>query len=208
MARFEIGYEEGLKKYDDAMDEAEARLIQSGLSLAERPTDRAGEFANIPTIPSDLNQSSLEELNRLLGQFTAWFDYANGQLRHAEVRRNGATSKSKFAWAKIRGLKEGTVADKDNDVRTDSRYVNVDSELLRDESLALYLIAIRDGMMRNIETVSRAIEAVRLKLSMGGRAVNAARNHDPEQVKETFRTSRRGEMPKRSATDVFKRRGR
>src|SRR5512137_1416361 len=208
MARFEIGYEEGLKKYDDAMDEAEARLIQMGLSLGERPLQKSGEFADIPNMPPHLNEVSISALHNLLGQFTAWYGYANGQLRHAEVRRTGGTSNTNLSWAKIRGLKEGTVSDRDDAVRIDSRYVNVDSEFLRDESLTLYLIAIRDTMQRNIETISRAIEAVRLQMNIEGRGAAVARHKTNEATREVFNKSRRTELPKKSATDVFKRRGR
>lgn len=202
MATFDINYEDGLNALDTAVDTAEATVIKMGLHPADRPTDRRGEFAEMPRLPVALDDAKYPELQRLLGEFTVWYDYAIGQLRQAEIRRNGADEKRTFSWAKIRKLKDGTVADKDDSVRTDSRYVTVNAALLETDSVVRLLNGIVDGLKRDIDTVSRAIAALDARTNVEGRGAAVARRQESDTVRDVFRTGRRQQS--RSALDTFK----
>jgi len=202
MASFDISYEDGLNMLDTAVDRAEATVIKMGLHPADRPTDRSGGFAEMPCMPVSLNDTKYAELTHLLGAFTAWYDYALGQLRNAEIHRNKSDEKRSLSWAKLRKLKEGTVADKDDAVRIDSRYVTANAELLETDSVVRLLNGIVEGLKRDIETVSRAIAALDSRTNVEGRGAAVARKQEASTVREVFRTGRREQN--RSALDTFK----
>lgn len=155
MPSFEVNYEEGLAYYDDAYNNAEQEIVDMGLPLTRRPCDRNGEFADRPELPPRLDACGWSNLQNLLGQFTAWFSYANEQLPAAMGRRNAAESKRSFAWSKIRKSQKGTVADKDDATKTDKRYIKVAAEYEQCDTVVRLLRHIVEGLQREIETVSR-----------------------------------------------------
>lgn len=216
MASFDVQYDEGLNKYDEASDSAEADVINMGLVLDTRPLGRDKEFAEFPRMPADLSQTSFSELQRLIGVFTTWYSYAIGQLKRAEGLRNVADKKRTFAWSRIRKLKTGTVQDKDDATRTDGRFVDVDAAYERADALARMLNGIAEGLKRDIDTISRSASVLESRIDTEGRGVAFSRKGQAEVARNSFRSSRRsGSQPdhdepksRRSALDVFKTRGR
>jgi hypothetical protein len=202
MARdFEIEYERGLQAYDDAQDEADAQLTRMGLGAVVRPLIKGGDFDELPSMPPDLGELNHGQLTALLGRFTAWYGYALGRQADAQVQRNGSEEKRSVSWAKIRRLKDGTVADKDDAARIDTRYVSINASLFRDESVLTKVRVIVEGLKRNIETISRAIAALESRINIEGRGVAAARKQGSEAVQAVFHRAHR------SALDPFKKRG-
>jgi hypothetical protein len=201
LINFEIDYEKGLKLYDSAFSSAEDEVIRMGLPLSSRPSDMNGRLTDIPDLPPDISLLKLDTLQRLLGQFTAWYDYANGQLRLSSALQDCSTSKAKFAWAKIRSCKEGTVDDKNDATRTDSRYVTVDTELHQSKVKTDLLSAMTEGLKRKIETVSRTITALDERMNVEGRQISVTK-------KQNFRTPQESAYSNRvkgcSVLDVFK----
>ena len=177
----EVDYDDGLALYDDAIEAAEEEVIRRGLPISNRPLGEDEEFAQFPQMPADLSQIQFATLQKLMGQFTAWFGYAIGQLKIAEGQRNAAEKQRSFAWSSIRRLKSGTVSDKDDAVRTDRRYVAVDSKYEHCDAKVRIYNGIVDGLKRDIETVSRAA------LSLGSLA---------NVRTETFRAFTEGEFKK------------
>jgi hypothetical protein len=199
MARdFEIDYEKLINLYRDAPDQADAALMRMGLHQAERPTNRHGEMADMPAMPPDISGLNSSELSSLMGKLTAWYGYALGRQADAQGRRNASEKQVKGAWAKLRRLKEGTVTDKDDAVRTDSRYVAVDAILETDEDLLIHLRAIVDTLKRNIESISRAMSALDSKINVEGRGAAMARKQGSAVAEGACRTGRR------SALDSFR----
>jgi len=205
MAKFEVTLEEGLKRYDDAMDEAEADLIERGLPLAERPTHSDSKFSTIPKMPQDLSQAGYDVLQRLMGEFTEWYNYANCQLAVAYIRQNGAEAKVRLAWAKIRDLKEGTVSDKDDAARVDIRFISVDAGMLYAKSMVTYLNALKSGLEQDIATISRSITARSAQGNIDGRGASVRRGASAGSD-VNFQDGRR--MPSQSALNPFKKRHR
>lgn len=192
MSRFAPKFEDGLKGYDNATEEAIEDLHKMGLGVATRPEDEEGEFADRPVLPPDLSALTFVQTQKLMGQFSAWYDYAVGQLKVAEVRRNGADEKKGFAWSAIRKLKEGTVDDKNDDTRTDSRFMDVNSQYHYCDSLVRMLQGIVEGLKRDIETISRAATIMADRQGVGGRAVSVERKgRNRSDVLTKFRTGRR-----------------
>lgn len=191
MASFEVRYDDALSMLDESLDEAEADVINMGLNVATRPTDRRGEFTDVPRMPEDLSQVTFQELQRLIGQFTEWFGYAVGQLKRAEGSRNTAEEKKTTAWAIIRKLKTGTVSDKDDAVRTDARYVRVVAHYNYCDTKYRLLVGIVEGLKRDIDTISRAATVLENRMGAEGRGVAVSRKGRAEQAGETFRSSRR-----------------
>lgn len=213
MPSFETNYDDGLALYDDAIDQAEAEVISRGLPVSTKPIGRDGEFQQFPTMPPDLSVVKFPELQRKIGEFTAWFSYAIGQLKLAEGYRNAAEKKRSFAWSRIRKLKSGTVSDKDDAVRTDDRYVRVDAHYEHCDAKVRLYGAIVEGLKRDIETISRAASVLEARTGVEGRGVAVSRRGRTESAGETFRSSRRHHdepPPKRSGggLDVFKKRRR
>lgn len=222
MPSFEVQYDQGLSAYDDAVDQAEADVIDMGLALDTRPVGRDKEFADFPRMPVDLSTTTFPELQRLIGVFTSWYSYVVGQLKKAEGLRNAADKKRTFAWSRIRKLKTGTVQDKDDAVRTDRRFVDVDASYERADALARMLNGIAEGLKRDIDTISRAASVLESRVDTEGRGVAVGRKGRADSARDAFRKGRRGggheeEEPQsngrgrgrnRSALDVFKKRGR
>lgn len=212
-ANFETGYDDGLALYDDAIDQAEAEVIGRGLPVSTKPVGRDGDFAQFPTMPPDLSITQFPEMQRKIGEFTAWFGYAIGQLKLAEGWRNAAEKKRSFAWSRIRKLKSGTVSDKDDAVRTDDRYVKVDAHYEHCDAKVRIYGAIVEGLKRDIETISRAASVLEARTGVEGRGMSVGRKGRTEATRNTFRSSHRGHEeppPERSrgGLDVFKKRGR
>lgn len=218
MPTFEMEYGEGIALYDNAIDAAEAEIIRRGLPLSSKPLAADGEFANFPCMPADLSMVTFPELQKLIGQFTAWFGYAIGQLKLTEGYRNAAEKQRAFAWSSIRKMKTGTVSDKDDSVRTDRRYMTVDAKYEHCDAKVRVYGAIVEGLKRDIETISRAASVLEARTGVEGRGVAVGRKGRTDSAHGAFRTGRRRpeiEEPQAEAPpqrsgglDVFRKRGR
>lgn len=189
MPSFEVTFEEGMKTYSESPDRAEAAIIDMGLSVSTRPTDRAGEFDAFPQLPPDLSLSSFAEIQRLIGQFTTWYSYAIGQLKLAEGQRNSAEKKRVFAWSRIRKTKTGTVADKDDETRLDRRYVEADAHFEYCDTKYRLLVGIVDGLKRDIETVSRSYAVLESRQNAEGKSVGVSRRGREGETRQEARSS-------------------
>jgi hypothetical protein len=191
VAAFEVPFEEGLEKYDRAIDEAEADVIKAGLGVTSRPM-RHNKPAERPTIPEDLSELGLAELSNLLGVMTRWHSYAIGQKVIAGNQRDAAAEKKAFAWKYIRRLKEGTVSDKDDSAGIDVRYVDVEAQYRYHDAKYTFLVGMVDSLKRETETISRAVELLRQRIEIEGRNVGVGRHAD--------RQARREEQPAKHAS--------
>jgi len=215
MANFEMEYDEGLALYDRAIDQAEAEIIGRGLPISSKPLGVDGNFAQFPQMPADLSSVTFPMLQKFLGQFTAWFGYAIGQLKLAEGWRNVAEKQRSFAWSSIRRLKPGTISDKDDAVRTDKRYMPLDAHYEHCDAKVRVYGAIVEGLKRDIETISRAASVLESRTNVEGRGVAVSRKGRTETTRQTFRSGRRYPEDNTPATprssgglDVFRKRGR
>jgi hypothetical protein len=152
---YEVEYAQGLKIYEQAVDKGEADLMSMGFPPAQRP-HVGGTLADRPTLPMNLGDLSMQELQNLLGYFTAWHSYAIELVPRALSERNAADSSKAFSWAKTRKSKEGTVQDKNDDTQTDGRYIEANAYYETCECKYRKLKAVEDGLLREIETISRA----------------------------------------------------
>ncbi len=191
MPTFEMEYGEGIALYDNAIDEAEAEIIRRGLPVSSKPLAKGGDFAAFPCMPPDLSDVTFPQLQRYIGQFTAWFGYAIGQLKLTEGYRNAAEKQRAFAWSSIRKLKSGTVADKDDAVRTDRRYMTVDAKYEHCDAKVRVYGAIVEGLKRDIETVSRAVSVLEARTNVEGRGVALGRKGRTNAAHGAFRSGRR-----------------
>lgn len=187
MATFEMEYDRGLALYDEAIEKAEEEIIGRGLSISTRPMNERNDFDNFPTMPHDLSALSPNGIQLYLGRFTAWYTYAIGQLKSAEGQRNAAEKQRTFAWSSIRKLKSGTVSDKDDAVRTDSRYMKVDAHYEHCDAKVRVYGAIVEGLKRDIETISRAATVEEFKSSTDSRT----RRIESGRARSSFRSGRR-----------------
>jgi len=170
----EVRYEEGLAQYDEVMDRVEQDLVDAGFPLPSRPS-RDDEFCMLPDLPIDLTQFSSKELGAFLSEFSAWYSYAAGQLKLARGHRNVSEKRRAYGWSRIRKTKQGTVSDKDDDTRTDSRFIQVDAEFEYADARLELLKGITDGLLRDVETISRAIAVMEQRISVDGAVAGAAR---------------------------------
>jgi hypothetical protein len=197
-AVFDTKFDEGLDMYDSALEDAEDDLFKMGLPLATRPS-RDGKLLDRPQMPSDVEDLGFGDLKRMLAEFTAWYEYAIDQHKKAISKRNAAQEKRTFAWRKIRRLKDGTVADKDDGAGTDSRYLQVAASYEYADSLCRMLDGIVEGLKRNVDTVSRLATVLEQEQDTVGRSVGDQRgggrrqNHQSKSndMLSQFRTSKR-----------------
>lgn len=175
MSRWDLNHDDGVAHYDQAVDEAEEEVIRMGLHVSTIPTGPHGEEEIRPTVPMNLSECTLPFLQDLIGQFTAWYDYALGQLQLAVARRNAADKKRAYSWSRIRKTKDGRVADKDDDTRCDSRYVGQDKHYEFCDAKVRILSGVVDGLKRDIETISRSITALEGRQDVEGRAAGIQR---------------------------------
>jgi len=203
MANFDIDYEKGIDLYTSAVDAAEAEIIHMGLHLPTRPEDRNGGWAPMPIMPDDLSEIKYAELTRLHGQFTTWWGYTQGRRVVAEFVHRVAGEKLNLAGARIRKTKDGTVADKDDATKIDSRYVHENAHYLTCEGVARLIVAVVDGLKKDIDAVSRAISALDSRTNVEGHSAALSRRRDPAIQEEPFRSGRRAGG---SALNAFKKR--
>jgi hypothetical protein len=166
MPTFTSDYEEGLKAYSMA-DEAEATLVDMGLSHAERPISDAGKAADLPNLP-DLSECGPDELAHWISILATWYNYANGRLTYFSKALNDATEKKSFAWSYLRKHCDGTVSDKDDTVKTDSRYVQVNSNYNYLDHVVKDLRCIVDNLDRSIKAASRVGTLLEYRLNVEG----------------------------------------
>lgn len=155
MPEFETTYEEGLDMIEEAVDMAEGIVIDMGLPLRVRPKTVDGAFDDRPTLPPRLSDCNWVQLQDHLGQFTAWYGYANEMLPLVIGRRNAVEKQMKYAWSRIRKTKSGTVSDKDDATQTDRRYLRVVAAYEKCDLVVRFIASIVEGLKREIDTISR-----------------------------------------------------
>ena len=189
--QFDLRYGEGISIYDDALERADNDLIRLGLQPPERPMDpETGELESSPTLPSDLSDYSPSELGAVLGEFTQWFSYATYQFKHIKVERNVRQVQKDFSWGAIRKKKTGTVSDKDNSTRTDSRYVEIGAEFEYADAKLELVGALVKGMEKSIDTISRTITVMEQRLGVEGVGAAAGRKTYKRASEKFGRSSR------------------
>jgi hypothetical protein len=168
MPTLEVTYEDGMREYEQAVAQGDAELESLGFPSAQRPRKTDGDLADRPNIPSNLSVLSMSELTDMLGYATEWYRYAMETLPTVASEKNAAESARDFAWAKIRKAKEGRVADKDNETRCDIRYINAAVRFETCDYKYRRIKAICDGLLREVETISRAMGGKELENKMEG----------------------------------------
>jgi hypothetical protein len=188
--QFELRYGEGIEIYEDARVGAMNSIVDMGFRPMERPINEDGELEDSPSIPSSLSDLSPSELGDLLAKFTQWFQYATERLQHAKIDRNARFKQKDFAWSAIRRKKAGTVADKDNNTKTDGRYVEVDADFEEADAVLLLLEGIVRGMDRGIDTISRSVTVMDQRLDVEGASAAISRKRYPSSAKKMIRGKR------------------
>ena len=194
MANFDMRFEDGTNAYDSAVDEAMDDVVKRGLGVPSRPLEN-GELGDCPELPH-LGEIGPSDLVVLLGVFTQWYSYAKGQEREAEIMKNAAEKKRAYAWSRVRKSKTGTVNDKDDQVRIDSRFINVDRDFEIADGRQRLIMGVVEGLKRDVETISRAItvwEQINFAEKRGGNAGKGNRPAPGAKAREAFggRRSRR-----------------
>jgi hypothetical protein len=172
---FEKEYKAGVQAYEEVVDKGEMEMADMGFPPAERPVDTTGEFGIRPKLPAKLSVLSMAEMQDLMGWFTSWYSYSMEMLPRVTADKNAAASKKDFAWAKIRNEKRGTVSDKDNGTRVDSRYVAINTEYEKLEYKYRHLAAVCKSLEREIDTISRAQSALEQRNHGEGSRVSGER---------------------------------
>ena len=199
MPSFEVTYEEGVQAYTQAVAQGDDELAEMGFPTAERPIQTNGDLADRPSIPSNLSELPMGQLTDLLGYATEWYRYAVEVLPVVTSERNAAESAKDFAWAKIRKSKEGRVADKDNETRCDARYVEAASRFETCDYKYRRIKAICDGLLREVETISRAMTAREQMVKADGAQIAG--------IRQAYRAGH-GPMGKTPTSNLFVKKGR
>lgn len=164
---FNADFEESLEMYSAAADEADAAVVAMGLRHAERPIDSDGNPDDLPRLP-DLSECSPAELAHYISLFTEWHNYAYGRLVYFQKIRDIAAEKRGFTWSYLRKRMGGTVSDKDDAVKTDSRWVAINREYIYADNMVRDLECITRGLEQNVKTISRVISVMEQRLETEG----------------------------------------
>lgn len=188
MPRVEKRYDEVIEGLDNAVADAEQEIIDRGFLPPTRPKNSEGELDTRPVMPPNLDDCTMDELQYLLGQFTEWYTYAGRQSAEAENQLDKCKEKKTFSWAKIRGsIQAGTVSDKDDETRRDQRYTDVIEEMTHWSSMMRWMKVITDSLLREIETISRAVTMMEQRMGVEGRSYRAGRRVERVQQGERRR---------------------
>lgn len=157
MPHLEASYEEGVRSYTQTVTQGDDELAQMGFPQAQHPVTSNGELLARPQIPNSVSNLSLAQISDYMILLTGWYSYALEVLPTVLSEKNAAESARDFAWSKIRKSHEGRVADKDDETRCDARYIEADTRYQTCEYKYRRIKAICDGLLREIETLSRVI---------------------------------------------------
>ena len=179
---YEVELEEGLQQYDTALDEAVDELESKGISTVrhrpryQAPESTAGETLYDGRLPSDYAGYNMGELAELLRVVTEWADYTGHLAKMAQNEKIKTQEQLALVKARIRKSKDGPKGDKDDDVLTDTRYVDTNSKLVRATAIFEMFDAADAAARRDAAAVSRCITALQAQLERGSRvgAVDAA----------------------------------
>lgn len=200
---FDTEYDRGLETYAKAVDKGDAELMRLGFPDAERPIGKDGYLEDLPSLPNLQLVTDPSELIGLLSRFTAWYDYTMTILPRVTSEKNAAEAARDFAWAKIRKNKEGTVEDKNDETRTDARYIEAAAYFETCDFKQRKIKAIADRLLRDIETISRAMtgsDQQQRAYGLAGSAVSRANRygHGPREhmsVRDQFRVTGKKKKP-------------
>jgi hypothetical protein len=177
---FNADFEESLEMYSTAADEAEAAVVAMGLNHAERPINGKGDPDNLPELP-DLSECTPTELAHYISLFTAWHNYANGRLVYFQKIRDIEAEKRGFTWSYLRKRMGGTVSDKDDAVKTDSRWVSINRQYIYADNMVRDLDCIVNNLERNVKTISRVIAVMEQRLETEGFGASVGRKQQQKR---------------------------
>lgn len=175
MLNSEAQYEEGIESYAQIVAQGDDELVQMGFPPAQHPVAKDGSMLERPQMPTSVSSLTLAQISDHMSVLTGWYSYALEVLPTVLSERNAAESARDFAWSKIRKSHEGTVADKDDETRCDARYIEANTRYETCEYKYRRIKAICDGLLREIETLSRAMNSKEQDTRATGMGLNAAR---------------------------------
>jgi len=175
---YDIGLEEGLELYEQASESAHKALADLGILPREEPPTYRGEVYD-GRLPDDVSRMSMTELAELLGVTTQWADYVGGLHQMFVAAKRNYSERLAMAKAKIRKVKSGPKADKDDDTLCDIRYVEVNSKFVEISEKADITEHVSAAARRDREFISRTITALQAQLEAGTRNDSVARQLAP-----------------------------
>ena len=155
-------------EYAQAVAQGDTELEDLGFPPAQRPRTLDRQLAERPNIPSDISKLSMSDLIDMLGYATEWYRYAMEILPTVASEKNAAESARDFAWASVRKGKSGRVSDKDNETRCDLDYITAAVRFETCDYKYRRIKAICDGLLREVETISRAMGGKELENKVEG----------------------------------------
>lgn len=180
MAKFAADYRQIIDAYENAHQDSEQEIVKMGLPFSGRPMDSRGDFAPPPQLPYPISDCGVRVLQDLMAEFTSWWSYALQQLQLAKGRRDAHEEEVKAIRAIVRGGKEGTAADRDNETLIDIRFVDQNARLLMSVEVCDLLTAIVRGFEQSIAMISRQLTAISVRSEVEGQS--ATQGKSPTRV--------------------------
>ncbi|KKN98623.1 hypothetical protein LCGC14_0147350 [marine sediment metagenome] len=145
----------------------EEELHSLGLELPTLPhalqvnfIEYTNEGMGQPKIPTDISRLTLSQISTLQSVFAEWFEYVVILNTKFNVQLSALEEVKDLTWAAIRKEhtdKSMTVSDKNDAVRTDIRYVEINAEYLKMKYLHNVVKGIATAMERGLKVISREI---------------------------------------------------
>lgn len=183
---YSVKLEDALEMYDNAAIGALEWLEEKGLAdVLHRPKKDGRYFDG--RLPPDINSMGATQLGEWMGMMTIWTDYVQQLVTTSKADTINAEQKIKVVKAKIRRTATGTVADQDDIVQCDSRYVEVVADWLEVKTRLGLAEGVLEAAKRDVKTISRLIENKKLEFEQGRRVTNVTTGRDRMTRKKTPR---------------------
>ena len=178
---YDIELEDGLTKYETALNEAYEEVEKAGITLTRDPPQWQRAVYD-GRLPADYSGYDMPELSTLLGVVTEWADYTGHLLKMAQNEKITASEQLDLAKARVRKTKDGSKEDRDNDVIIDQRYVDSNRRLLRARAAFELYEGADSAAKRDYAAVSRAITALQTQIERQGRTGSVQRAGERPRV--------------------------
>jgi len=162
--------EEGIELYDTE-EVVQATLESDGIRLPRKPVNEHGEAMDV-RIPINLASLPDDDLGDLLGQLSVMLDYLTGKFYFYKSSLDTAERKRKFVWARLFKEKTGSATVKENEIRVDTRYIEIDREVAVYTEVVALVDAARKARTQDYQAVSRLISLRESGTKRGNRSHN------------------------------------
>jgi hypothetical protein len=173
---FTIPLEDGIELYEKASARALARIADLGVDIIveDKPKNRDGSYFD-GRLPANINDYTADELAELYGLTDRYANWISCYVSVARAELKNKEEQLKLVKARVRKTKLGTKDDKEDETICDARYQERNAEWVEAYEYHHLLENVEAAARRNMATISRLVETMKIGFEQGRRAGNINR---------------------------------